>query len=290
MQSPSNLNNELGGYFDLVLDKSTLDCLLCSETDVVAGFLCEVYRALRVPILESEPSLGVGNKQTSGGVYVLVTFHPVEFIQQLLTELPGAHLEIEYEVIKRKADIVNTIDALEVEEVVARKNQSEFDPETQLPPATSAWTSGSFSPDENYRKTITVFTCRRRLNPEQEESNHIYSLDRQLVREHIESTCNKWYQTASPMVTNEREAKLRLDFQNAFSSLQGAESSLNDEVTLDLKTCYELMFTDEEKQVLPYDYFIEDWEAYCKNLIRRDDFSRQGMTIDTAIDFLKEMQ
>ena len=288
---PNNSNNELGGYFDLVLDKSTLDCLLCSETDVVSVFLCEVYRALRIPTSRSESSLDADYKHSSGGVYVLVTFHPLEFIQQLLAELPGAHLEIEYEVIKRKADIVNTIDALEVDEVVSGKNQSEFDPDTYLPPASSAWISGSFSPDENYRKTITVFTCRRLLNPKQEESNQTYTLDRQLVREHIESTCDKWYQTTSPMVTNEREATLRLDFQNAILSPQRAESSLKEEeVTLDLKTCYELMFTEEEKQVLPFDYFIEDWEAYCQNLRIGEDFPRQGMTINTAIDFLKEMQ
>eukprot|EP00984_Skeletonema_dohrnii_P011329 scaffold4513_cov113-Skeletonema_dohrnii-CCMP3373.AAC.3 len=288
LQSPNHSNNELGGYFDLVLDKSTLDCLLCSETDVVSVFLCEVYRALRIPTSRSESSLDADYKHSSGGVYVLVTFHPLEFIQQLLAELPGAHLEIEYEVIKRKADIVNTIDALEVDEVVSGKNQSEFDPETYLPPASSAWISGSFSPDENYRKTITVFTCRRLPNPGQEET---YTLDRQLVREHIESTCDKWYQTTSPMVTNEREATLRLDFQNAILSHQRAESSLKEEeVTLDLKTCYELMFTEEEKKVLPFDYFIEDWEAYCQNLRRGEGFPLQGMTINTAIDFLKEMQ
>ena len=281
---PSNPHNDLGGYFDLVLDKSTLDCLLCSETDVVAVFLCEVYRALKVP----NPS----PDHPHGGVYVLVTFHPVEFIQQLLSGLPGAHLEITYEVIKRKADIVNTIDALEVEEVVSGTNQLKFEHETpkELPTVSSAWSSGSFNPDENYRKTITVFTCRRKLNPTQGISNQTYTLDRRLVREHVESTCDKWYQTASPMVTNEREATLREDFQKAVVSQHGAESTLNEDVLLDLKTCYELMFTEEEKQVLPYDYFIEDWEAYCQNESRAVEFSRQGMTIQTAIDFLQEMQ
>lgn len=287
--SPCNPNNELGGYFDLVLDKSTLDCLLCSETDVVSVFLCEVYRALKVPTLESECSPDVDCKHTPGGVYVLVTFHPIDFIQELLAELPGAHLEIEYEVIERKADIVNTIDAVKVEEVVSGKNQSECDPETCLKPPSSAWISGSFCPDENYRKTITVFTCRRLLNPNEEGSNQTFALNRQLVREHIENTCDKWYRTTSPMVTNEREAKLRQDFQNACLSKQD-ESSLKGEVALDLKTCYDLMFTEEEKQVLPYDYFIEDWDAYCQNLRRGEDFPRQVMTINTAIDFLKEMQ
>lgn len=281
---PCNSNNDVGGYFDLVLDKSTLDCLLCSETDVVSVFLCEVYRALRIPTLESEPSLDVDNKHTSGGVYVLVTFHPLEFIQQLLEELPGAHWDIEYEVIKRKADIVNTIDALEVDEVVSGTNESD------LPPVSSAWISGSFCPDENYRKTITVFTCRRRLNPQEEETKQTYALDRHLVREHIEATCDKWYQTTSPMVTTEREAKLRQDFQNAYLSQQQADSAVTEEVALDLKTCYEILFTKEEKQVLPYDYFIEDWDAYCQNQCRGEDFPRDGMTIKTAIDFLKEMQ
>ena len=50
MQNHNNTANiEPGGCFDLVLDKSTLDCLLCAETSVVAQFLCEVYRALRIP-------------------------------------------------------------------------------------------------------------------------------------------------------------------------------------------------------------------------------------------------
>ena len=39
-----------------------------------------------------------------------------------------------------------------------------------------------------------------------------------------------------------------------------------------------------------YDYFIEDWEAYCRNLDRGDRHSMTSMTIDTALDFLKEMQ
>ena len=88
------------------------------------------------------------------------------------------------------------------------------------------------------------------------------------------------------MVTDEREKKLRFDFESAVASqVKRADSSAP--VSLDLKTCYELLFTAEEKQVLSYDYFIEDWEAYCTNINRED---RHRMTIDTALDFLKEMQ
>jgi hypothetical protein len=247
---------------------------------------------LRAPTFDSNESDATESNEVSsgevglmqswwGGVYVLVTFHPIEFIHQLLAELPGANWQIEYEVIRRKADIVDTIDALEVDEVVANKSHSEDDTEEtcHLPPVSSAWASGSFNPDESYRKTITVFTCRRSY-----KDNQSYTLDRQTVREHIESICDQWYQTTSPMVTEERETKLRFDFESAAASpVKGAPAP----VSLDLKTCYEVMFTAAEKQVLPYDYFIEDWEAYCKNVNRED---RHRMTIDTALDFLKEMQ
>ena len=49
----TDANNNQGGCFDLVLDKSTLDCLLCTESETIAQFLCEVYSALRVPTISS---------------------------------------------------------------------------------------------------------------------------------------------------------------------------------------------------------------------------------------------
>ena len=98
-----------GGCFDLVLDKSTLDCLLCAETTVVARFLCEVYRALGVPTcpppLNSDRDVGGASSEcTRGGVYVLVSFHPAEFVEKLLKRLPGANWHVEHEIVRREVE------------------------------------------------------------------------------------------------------------------------------------------------------------------------------------------
>lgn len=303
-----------GGYFDLVFDKSTLDCLLCSETDVVAGFLCEVYRALRVPSICSstatdldgtpscchENSAGDTTASSSipsswGGIYVLISFHPVDFIEQILTQLPGAEWDVVHEVVKRRVGSIGkagkdggvtdneAVDGnndhdgsnLHVEEVVATK--SHF-----------AWSSGTFQPDDNYRKTVNVFTCRRKRNT----PTSPYILDRELVRRYIEKCCNDWYQTTNPMVTVQREGQLRLDFLNATRNGPSPHSTKNEDgAVLDLKQCYSILFTEAEKEHLTYEYFIEDWEAYCKRReSQKDALSREGMTVDIALDFLREMQ
>ncbi|CAE7839989.1 CARNMT1 [Symbiodinium sp. CCMP2592] len=54
------------GNADLVVDKSTLDCLLCS--DAAAGLICCVYRMLR-----------------AGGFYVVISFHDTDFLVSLLS-------------------------------------------------------------------------------------------------------------------------------------------------------------------------------------------------------------
>ncbi|CAE7842713.1 EEF1AKNMT [Symbiodinium necroappetens] len=54
------------GTADLVVDKSTLDCLLCS--DAAAGLICCVYRMLR-----------------TGGFYVVISFHDTDFLVSLLS-------------------------------------------------------------------------------------------------------------------------------------------------------------------------------------------------------------
>ncbi|CAJ1455432.1 unnamed protein product [Effrenium voratum] len=54
------------GTADLVVDKSTLDCLLCSEGAV--GLICNISRMLRV-----------------GGLYVVISFHEAEFLVGFLS-------------------------------------------------------------------------------------------------------------------------------------------------------------------------------------------------------------
>lgn len=74
------------GYFDLVVDKSTLDCLLCTD-DATTSLFCETYRSL--------------NPQN--GVYVVVSFQPSDFLLPLLRDLPGAEWVVDHQVLLRHA-------------------------------------------------------------------------------------------------------------------------------------------------------------------------------------------
>jgi hypothetical protein len=296
--------DEPGGCFDLVLDKSTLDCLLCAETTVVARFLCQVYRALRVPPpppSNSSRDIGASSEYSWGGVYVLVSFHPAEFVENLLKRLPGADWHVEHEVIQREVEDITLENGVRaVDEVDHHSNNSTEKVTTS--PSSSAWSSGTFQPDENYRRTVNVFTCRRCCAQSTKDEASLlpaYILDREQVRMHIERTCDEWYQATNPMVTSEREEQLRVAFSCATASKMNmtddvrggdyAELSRAD-VTLDLKTCYDIIFTEAEKEHLAYEHFLEDWCAYCCRGEGDDSIHQNGMTVAIALDFLKEMQ
>jgi hypothetical protein len=109
------------------------------------------------------------------------------------------------------------------------------------------------------------------------------------------------------MVTREREDQLRAAFTCAAAASKKMNVAYNDDrggddgaellsrgaddVELDLKTCYDIIFTEAEKEHLVYEHFLEDWCAYCG---RGDDgdvsIHIEGMTAATALDFLIEMQ
>jgi hypothetical protein len=287
-----------GGYFDLVLDKSTFDCLLCSEYEAVVGLLCEVYHSLRIPAAITKTSVGINRDQQSesrwGGVYVLITFHPLEFVRQMLTELPGAEWAVEHEVVRREVEdwtACNERDGFE--EIISLYNiatnsiTSSGIHKLDEPGVDSieegryAWSTGTFHPDENYRRTINVFTCRRLSFGSSHTSPKHYFLDREAVRQHVERCCNEWYKTTIPMVTSEREEEISIAFSTSVMDSQDASA------TLDLKQCYDVLFTELEKEHLDYDYFLEDWEAYCD---KHHVLHRDSMTLDVALDFLREMQ
>jgi SAM-dependent methyltransferase len=278
-----------GGYFDLVIDKSTFDCLLCAESEAVAGLLCQVYRALRVPFANCEM---VRDSLSWGGVYVMITFHPVEFVREMLTHLPGAEWSVDHEVVRREVedvgasskDIIATVDEIItrydketncITSTGVRKVDDAISKTNQQSPSASAWSSGCFEPDENYRRTISVFTCRR-LPSNSTIPNFI--LDRDAVRQHVEKSCNEWYKATNPMVTIEREKEISLAFAKAAA---GSD-------TLELKQCYDVIFTDLEKEHLTFEYFLEDWQAYCEKHV--DVLQQDCMTLKVALDFLREMQ
>jgi hypothetical protein len=279
-----------GGFFDLVLDKSTFDCLLCAESEAVTGLLCEVYHALRVPPMTNEERM---TPFQLGGLYVLVTFHPVNFVREMLTNLPGAQWSVHHEIVRRQVEDVG-IDAeratnVSFEEINTRydratncitssgiRNDEELTDETNYQVTKSAWSSGRFEPDENYRRTISVFTCRKLHTNSPAQRN---TLDREEVRRHVEQCCNEHYKTTNPMVTTEREQEISLAFAKFTTVGPG---------TLDIRQCYDILFTDAEKEHLEYEYFLEDWHAYCEN--HTDVTARDSMTLNVALDFLREMQ
>ena len=274
-----------GGYFDLVLDKSTFDCLLCAESEAVAGLLCEVYRALRVPT-------GVHSNEIDwGGIYVLITFHPLKFVQGMLIDLPGANWSVEHEVIRREVENVgqsNLENAIIAEEILSRydkrinciistgvRNEGSGVDKIEDGTTKSAWSSGKFDPDDHYRRTVSVFTCRR-LPPNSTMSNG--TLDRDVVCQHVEDVCNEYYKTTNPMVTAEREEEISLAFKKVAN---------NDCDELDLKQCYKILFTELEKEHLTFAYFLEDWQEYCD---KHDYTKHDCITLHLALDFLREMQ
>lgn len=328
-----------GGYFDLVLDKSTLDCLLCSETEVVTGLLCEVYRALRIPGVHFTAEKEVDCDATDGnwdwgGIYVLVTFHPKEFIEKLLVDLPGAEWDVVHEVVTREVEDVvsdsgygNCYGALGKSEAapeskkIIKSNSREHHLNDTADSSSSAWATGTFQPDENYRRTVNVFTCRRRrCFKHQNQSSLLFTLDREKVRKHIEKTCDEWYRQTNPMVTAQREEEIRRAFSRELSSItdDGRERSklAPHDKMLDLNACYGILFTEAEKEHLTFEYFSEDWEAYFLERHRhlqdknesnvenkaieytggmgREDvsvgYSRNRMTVEVALDFLRKMQ
>jgi SAM-dependent methyltransferase len=81
--------------FDLVLDKSTLDCTLCSD-NATASLLIEVYRCLAV-----------------GGCYLLISFHEYDFVLPLLNKLPGAHWDVTHTTMQRQVENIARINDVE---------------------------------------------------------------------------------------------------------------------------------------------------------------------------------
>jgi SAM-dependent methyltransferase len=180
--------------FDLVVDKSTLDCTLCSD-DATTGLLCEAYRALK----------------ENGGVYLVISFHHLDLLLPLLRGLPGAHWTVSHQVMNRQ-----------VEDLIGKKCSSD-DGSTKEENAESGRMVGSPPSDVShqppcwdYRKTVNVILCRRLPGGDP-------VLDRDQVREHIYKTNDVWFRSQNPMMDVERKKVL----QGAFAEHAGREMHLD---------------------------------------------------------------
>jgi SAM-dependent methyltransferase len=224
---------------DLVIDKSTLDCTLCSD-ETTASLLTEVYRLLKA----------------NGGVYLLVSFHNVGLLQPLLENCPGTDWDVSHSVMMRQVEDLTSRDTRCISPQKASRMES-----------STAWTESSCTPDEMYRKTVNVFFCRRRPS-----GDHTHELDRTSVSHHVNETSNKWYRDESPMLTEQR----KMDLRNAFG-----------DGTLDLESCYRMVFSEEERDHLDFEFFLDDWKSFCERGIS---VGSDHMDYATAVAFLEEMQ
>jgi SAM-dependent methyltransferase len=175
--------------FDLVVDKSTLDCLLCSETAVV-GLLGEVHRLLKV-----------------SGVYLVISFHPVKFLRSLLENVPGTNWEIisETVMLRQVEDLIGTNGCFEGATSCAGGERS------------AASTPLDVIDDHFQRRTVNVLQCRQRRNQQLACTDEL--LDRGAVCRHILRVCDWWFRCHQPMVTETRKQHIADGFEGQSHSL-----------------------------------------------------------------------
>jgi ubiquinone/menaquinone biosynthesis C-methylase UbiE len=253
------------GYFDICLDKSTLDCTLCTDS-ATAGLLAEVYRLLN----------------PKGGTYIILSFHHLDLLKPLLQDLPGTDWELSHTMIQRQVeDLVGTKTASAADETSNNQSTSDhlqFHPIHETTDTREGpWASGSFEPGEQYRRTVNVIVCRRRGR-----QDNATTLDRDALNNHVHATTDQWFQLHNPMLTPQRRETIQKRFQE--HNTDGDETAL-----CALHAAYTMLFTDEEREHLTYDLFLEDWEAWVADT-NDPGFPKDHMSLETALEFLKAMQ
>jgi len=246
------------GYFDMAVDKSTLDCTLCSCDDgATSGMLALLYRLLN----------------PRGGVYVVVSFHHINFLLSILDDPGLFDWDVSHTVVQRDT-------------VGGHPEYSSHVVETAATSATTtctgtAWSkTGSFEPDESYRKNVSVVFCRRKIQSGSgESSNKSASSHRDAIQKHIQDCVKRWYQEENPMLTELRKHKLFGDFERSAGFVP-------------LEEAYTMIFDDTERVHYTYDLFLEDWISFASdgNAHGKNDRLHGGMSFNTAVRFLEEMQ
>lgn len=211
--------------FNVILDKSTLDCTLCSDRST-AGLIKLVHDHLSV-----------------GGYYIIISFHDVQLLLPMLQNCPGTKWKVSHNVMTR-----------EVEDLISKKKRS-------LKCSHASLNESNKKTSES--QTVNVIICQKF-----EVGNNL-SVD--IVQRHVNQTNDTWFQSLNPLLSKGRRRQL----QRSFSGNK------------DLKHCYKELFTDLERESLTYEFFLQDWDAYCQT---RPSISKTSMSLETALDFLQEMQ
>jgi hypothetical protein len=121
--------------FDLVLDKSTLDCTLCSD-NATASLLVWVYRSL-----------------APGGVYLLISFNGMEMLLPLLANLPGAQWEVTTTTMHRHSGPIDSMDKNKKKKTTKNKKKL---PQQQPPQYPIEPTSSQQAPQETVTDDCTA--------------------------------------------------------------------------------------------------------------------------------------
>ena len=274
--------------YDLVLDKSTLDCALCSG-DASSGLIYNAYNSLK----------------PNGGVYFVISFHHVDLILPMLKDCPGLDWEVRHFIVPRKVDSPSDIDLQNKSYTIDSANdQCNFEELSLTSPTVKvdasgeqqqSWSNaeGTFQPNESYGKFVNVFICKR-FKCQQNNDFSSCVLDRDAMRHHIHDCNDLHYKNHNPMVTHVRKEQIKKRFleqltleEKSIDECDCADKLENEK--LELRVCYEILFTEAEKEHLTFDYFLEDYEAFSKEHSSIQD-NANGMTLTQAIVFLETMQ
>jgi SAM-dependent methyltransferase len=159
--------------FDLVVDKSTLDCLLCTET-AASVMITQVYRCLK-----------------PGGRYFIISFHEIEFLKPLLQDMPGFDWHIRCDRMERSVeDLIQTTMSSDHKIPFEQLQQQQHD--------------GNIA---NNRRFANILECQKRS---QHNTRHI---DYEAVQRHVETVSNRYYSLHNPLLTTERKRQIQFAFE-----------------------------------------------------------------------------
>ncbi len=227
----SSIEQAQDASFSLVLDKSTLDCTLCSE-HATAALLVEVYRCMAV-----------------GGCYLLISFHEKDLLLPLLRDLPGADWVVTCQTMARQVERLDDHSNLESKNPISEDSATSHGTDTY----------------SSHHSPLNVLLAQKMEG----EGNHHLSIDQTI--DHVHRVNDSWFQQSRPLLTRQRHQQL----QSSFS------------LPLPLPEAYQCLFTEAEREQLTYEYFLEDWNAFCE---KRNCQVDSRIDFDVAIEFLKEMQ
>ena len=275
--------------FDLVVDKSTLDCTLCSDCAATASFLMEIYRTLRRPTCDP---IGDANDDSSngrnGGVYLVVSFHEIDLILPLVRDLPGANWTVTHTTMERQVECVAT----NARGYGSSSNDDETD---NFGTAASAETQA--------RKPLNVLIARR-------ERGEPLELDFDAVVGHVQEVNDRWFRDEQPLLTEERISELGRAFglvvegssnhdghdeaglpSSPPSEQRTTAAAMGVSRVLPLRDAYGVVFTEAEREHLTFEHFLEDWEAFRLEDASANANEPEGtMDFDLALRFLEANQ